>query len=399
MSAKAAAALLGVKAATLYAYVSRGWIESVPGPAGRPRAYKREDVMRLKVRHDARRGHGPVAAGALRLGEPVLETEIARIGPHGPEYRGQSAVALAERLPFESVAALLWGGPPLPFEPELAERLPTLPPELFRLAPRPLLRLWLVLPLLAVHDPDRTPGIAAAEQARARRLIRALATSLAIGHSRRLKAALKAESLAEVLLLAQGAGSTSAQQRVINQALVLSAEHDLNPSTFTARVAASTGADLYAVISAALSTLSGPEHGAACDRVEALISEVATPGRAERVIRERAQRGEPIPGFVHPLYPDGDPRAPPLLAAAQQLHGQEPRLRVLQAIVRVMRETGRGAPTLDAGLVAVALATGLEDGATAMFALGRIAGWVAHTLEQRQQGFIVRPRARYVGPG
>jgi citrate synthase len=186
---------------------------------------------------------------------------------------------------------------------------------------------------------------------------------------------------------------------VINQALVLSAEHDLNPSTFTARVAASTGADLYAVISAALSTLSGPEHGAACDRVEALISEVATPGRAERVIRERALRGEPIPGFVHPLYPDGDPRAPPLLAAAQQLHGQEPRLRVLQAIVRVMRETGRGAPTLDAGLVAVALATGLEDGATAMFALGRIAGWVAHTLEQRQQGFIVRPRARYVGPG
>src|SRR5262245_52272378 len=109
LSAKEVCARLGIKAQTLYAYVSRGMVRGVPGEGGRARRYFAEDVARLKARHDARSGHGPVAAGALRWGEPVLDTAISAIDARGPSYRGYVAIDLARALvPFEAVARLLW---------------------------------------------------------------------------------------------------------------------------------------------------------------------------------------------------------------------------------------------------------------------------------------------------
>src|SRR4051812_37245717 len=106
LSARDAADLLGVKVPTLYAYVSRGWVTRVSAGSRRG-LYAKGDLERLKARHDARSGHGPVAASALRWGEPVLETSIATIGERGPVYRGQSAVELARGgASFESVAEL-----------------------------------------------------------------------------------------------------------------------------------------------------------------------------------------------------------------------------------------------------------------------------------------------------
>jgi len=112
LSAAEAASFLGVKLATLYAYASRGLVQSVPGPGpSRERHYSRADLARLKARHDARAGHAAVAAGALDWGEPVLESSITRIGVEGPVYRGHAAVALASAsLRFEQVAELLWTG-------------------------------------------------------------------------------------------------------------------------------------------------------------------------------------------------------------------------------------------------------------------------------------------------
>jgi len=111
LSAREAAALLDVKAATLYSYVSRGLLESAPGTHGPSRLYARMDVERLRARHVARSGHGAVAAGALRFGEPVLESALTAIDDRGPRYRGHVAVELAKSgAPFESVAELLWTG-------------------------------------------------------------------------------------------------------------------------------------------------------------------------------------------------------------------------------------------------------------------------------------------------
>src|SRR6187431_3739057 len=111
LSSREASQRLGVKLATLYAYASRGLISSVPGEGQRARRYAEDDVERLRTRHAARSGHGPVAAGALRFGEPVLETSISDVGPDGPRYRGQPAIELCRTgVSFERVAELLWSG-------------------------------------------------------------------------------------------------------------------------------------------------------------------------------------------------------------------------------------------------------------------------------------------------
>jgi citrate synthase len=185
--------------------------------------------------------------------------------------------------------------------------------------------------------------------------------------------------------------------RAIREALILIADHELNASAFAARVAASAGGDLYDCIAAALATLSGPRHGRACDRVEALLSEVERPERAARVVYERSRRGDAIPGFGHSVYPRGDPRAAPLLERASRLAPQSPGVRTALALVEAMREAGRAAATVDLGLIALTHALGMSAGAAVgIRAVGRAAGWVAHCLEQYEAGFLMRPRARYL---
>jgi citrate synthase len=397
VSAKEATALLGIKRDTLYAYVSRGLVRSVPGKGGKSRRYYRSDLERLKARHDARAGHAAVAGAALRWGEPVLDSAITRIDvQRGPIYRGRAAVELAEEeTPFEAVANLLFGGA-LEASPFAVDEL-GLPASVAELLddPTPLPLLSAVVPLLALRDPARFSATDAAEIARARSLVARMATSLALPR-KQLARSLSASSIAERLAAALGAPHAAS---AIEIALTLCADHELNPSTFAARIAASSGADLYACISAALATLSGPKHGGACDRVEAMLVEAGEASRAGAFVRERARRGEAIPGFGHPLYPTGDPRAAPLLDAARAIAGKSPAVRTIHSITRAMSEDGREAPTVDLGLVALASALELPRGsAVAIFAIGRTAGRVAHVLEQRRADFVLRPRARYVGP-
>ncbi|HSU41944.1 MAG TPA: citrate synthase family protein [Polyangiaceae bacterium] len=406
IGAREAAALLEIKAATLYAYVSRGLLASVPGTRGPSRLYARSDVERLKARHLARRGHGAVAAGALRFGEPVLESALTAIDERGPRYRGRVAVELARAgVAFEAVAELLWFGEEVDADAVAARasnsklgaaRLRALG----RFVPRgaaPISALSLAVSALALADPLRFDAPLTAEYARARRLIQLLAAAPALAFEpKRLGPALAAQTVAGALALALGARDTPRTRAALDRALVVIADHELNPSSFAARVAASTGADLYACVGAALGALSGPEHGGATARVEALVAETQRPGRATLVIEERARRGDALPGFGHPLYPKGDPRATVLLTHDKPRHAAE---RTLAALVESMRAAGREPPNVDLGLVATALALGLPAGAApAIFAVGRAAGWIAHVFEQRGAGFVLRPRARYTGP-
>ena len=409
LPARDAAELLGIKKETLYAYASRGMVRSVAGPgADRGRLYHRDDLERLLSRSRARAGHGPVAAGALRWGEPVLETRVGTIGESGPAYRGTPAIELVRAgTSFEDVCALLWDGPFVePREPGLGVHGPSLR-TLLRPGAEPFDAMLLTAAALAASEP-RGEGLEVTRR-RAGALVRRLVASCALPRGMdAVNAALapgpkrtdgeRAYASARSLLVALGARTTSTAVAAMNEALVLSADHELNASTFAARVAASSGANLAASLLAALATLSGPLHGAATARVEALVAEIERPERAAKAVAARLDRGESVPGFGHPLYPGGDPRGARLLELAQRASSKPRAVRVLVAITNAMHLVAREQPTLDVGLTALAGALGLPRGAPlAIFACGRVAGWIAHAFEQRETGHLLRPRARYVG--
>lgn len=427
LSASEAARFLEVKLPTLYAYASRGLIQSVPASRGRSRRYRRRDLERLCARRDARAGHGPVAAAALRQGEPVLDSSITLISiEEGPIYRGRSAIGLARAgYSFESVAEGLWSGtwegPParaddwrpegLGLDLQALRRL--LPP-----VPRPLPVLSIVVPLLAAQDPGRFGWSPEAVLPRARLLLRRAIAALALGRSgdrpergggsdddhggppvaSAIAMSLQAPSLAAAIGGAFSRSLASNELAALDQALVLAADHELDASTFAARVAASTGADVYGCVSAALAALSGPRHGGAADRIEALLEEAGGPERVESVVHARQRRGEVVEGFGHPIYaPHPDPRGRLLIEIARSLPAEE--MEAVQAVltlVDTMQAGGFGEPSIDVGLVAFSRALALPVGsATALFAIGRSVGWVAHALEQAEAGYLVRPRARY----
>ena len=403
ITAAEAARLLGVKPQTLYAYVSRGLLRSRSAAHGRARRYAAEDVQRLKSRSDARRGHTAVAAAALDWGAPVLDSALTRIDEYGPHYRGRSAAALAQKgMSFESVCEWLWtGAGVVPQQEPLPGTLRNALGRCAQVVPKgttPMSVLSLLLPIAGACDADCHAAGVDNECARARALLRAMAAALQLGRRANAAEPRRGERLAELACRALGASPNVAHARALEQALVLSADHELNVSTFAVRVTASSGADLYACIGAGLFALSGPWHGGVCDRIEALVRACARPSQARALIRERARLGEYTAGFGHPLYPAGDPRGAMLLRRAYKLAPRSPQLAVMRAIADCMREDRQPGPTLDFGLVAMSAALGLAPGAaSALFALGRSAGWVAHALEQRTQHKLLRPRARYTG--
>lgn len=400
LGAADAARALGVKQATLYAYASRGKVRTQQ--IGRQKRYLESDVARLLARTRARSGHGAVAAGALRWGEPVLDTRVTDLAADGPYYRGKSALALAGVASFEQTAELLWTGTETVAPAWGEHRWPVAPNKLAALVgdgAQSIDVMAMVLPALAMADPQRLHLEGDATLMVARRLIRLMAASLALFRGpAAARRALAEPDTVRSIAFAFGLRPRSVSLSAIATSLVLCADHGLNPSSFAARVAASAGADLYACLGAAIATLSGPRHGGMPARVGSLFEEIGRPERTARVVGERLQRGDDIPGFGHPLYPEGDPRAAPLIDVARRVSPRGRGTGIAEALVHTMALAGGQPPTLDVGLAAVSAALGLpRGGATALFAIGRAAGWVAQVLEQREAGFVLRPRARYVG--
>lgn len=384
LSSKEAAKLLGIKEATLYAYVSRGMIRSVEGE-GDPRArrYLRADVEALATRKAHRRDPAKAAEDALDWGAPVMESALTRIEAGRLYYRGEDAAVLARSSTFEQVAARLWGIASIPTDgisgdaATSAEGQPHNIPDLAELQAQ--------VALAGMHDLrayDVSPSGAAATGARILRLL-VRAISGQGGET----------NTANSLAMAFGAPA-----HIFDAALILLADHELNASSFAARVVASTGAHPYAAVSAALAALSGPKHGGAALGVSALIADAASDGQPERTVSARVRRGEAIPGFGHRLYPDGDPRYMALTAVCESHFGSDPRFRLCSALAEASTTVTGQKPNIDFALATLVYATGLPASAgPALFALGRSAGWIAHTIEQYADGRLIRPRAKYVG--
>lgn len=393
LSARAAATRLGISLATLYAYVSRGRIDSRPGPDSRSREYRAEDIEYLIERRQAGRGAAQGAAHSLTWGLPVLETRISLIRPQGHYYRGQSAIAMArDGATLEDIARLLWEAESS--DPFVAAPPASWPPAVTMLLRQrdltPSERAASALPLLAHAAPRLHSTEPNQRRENAALLLRQHAALLAgVRASRR--------PLHDVLANAWRPGDTRLPQ-LLRAALVLCADHELNASAFAARVAASTGASLHAAASAGLAALSGPQHGGATARAYALIDALSHTRQPAASIHERLRRGDELSGFGHPLYAEGDPRAALLL---EQLANTRPRLaglaRLQQLIDAAHAHSGHH-PSLDFALAAIASLFGLgADAALSIFAAGRMAGWLAHALEQQAGGGLIRPRANYAG--
>jgi citrate synthase len=177
-------------------------------------------------------------------------------------------------------------------------------------------------------------------------------------------------------------------QGVLRRALVLLSDHELNPSTFAVRVCASTGGSLPAALLSGIATLSGPKHGGVASLTNDAL-QAALQGNFDAFLSVNAKMDTYAYGFGHPLYPDGDPRAKHLLS-------QIPSDSLALTAASAVSERIRCVPNIDMALAVFADQYGCpQDAATTIFSIGRVAGWVAHAIEQVQSGTMIRPRAKY----
>ncbi|MBI3866276.1 MAG: citrate synthase [Planctomycetia bacterium] len=345
------------------------------------------------------------------------ETAISTI-TGGLEYRGYGITDLAEQSTFPEVAYLLLHDD-LPNEEQLADFKAILDEsaevdgaiiDLLRAIPLHVGAMDVLrtgISALGHFDPQVDENTTSANIAKTIRLLAQIPILIAARHRLRqgLSLVLPDPGLsfaANLLFLITGKAPTPVQERAMDVSLILYAEHEFNASTFTARVVTSTQSDLYSAIVAAVGALKGPLHGGANERVLEVLEEVASPGNAERWVRQALASKRKIMGFGHRVYKDGDPRAVILRNYCIELArkaGDDSLERIADTLERVVREEKRLPPNLDWPSARLYKYLGLEvDLYTPLFVASRVVGWAAHVIEQTENNRLIRPRSKYTGP-
>lgn len=359
------------------------------------------------------------AVGGLR-NVAVAESGISSIdGVRGIlAYRGIDIHALAEHSGFEETFALLHDGK-LPGRSALAAlgsemaRERALPPGLLPILeamPRsthPMTALRTAISALGAFDPEAEDNAAEALLRKSRRLTAQMATVVAAidrlrnGH-RPIAPDPTLSHAANLLYMLRGRQPTASAARAMDVALVLHADHEFNASTFAARVAASTLADLHGAITAALATLKGPLHGGANEAVMRTLEAIGTIERAEPYVREALAAKKKLMGFGHAVYKTEDPRATHLRRLSRSLGEEAGDTRWfvmserLESVVKAEKGLYANVDFYSASAYRV---LGIPtDLFTPIFAVSRIAGWTAHVREQLAANKLIRPEAEYVGP-
>lgn len=393
LTARQAAELLGVSLPTLYSYVSRGLLQSQQQQGQRAKRYLKEEVLRLLARTSDNKRAGGAAESAIDWGVPVLESKITQVKNGKLYYRGHALAELANTHTLEQAAWMLWDNDACPDLPQTClTEWTALWPQLLGLTAHlsPYERAISILPMLATSV-EQIPDTPTHQRAM---LWMHLTAAALLG--------VKPDYRPFHQKLATAWQLDTEQTELMRAALVVSADHELNVSTFTVRCVASAGAHLGMALVAGLAALSGPKHGGESLRVSHMLRAalITPPGDTASFLASCLQRHDAshhfspkLPGFGHPLYPDGDPRATVLMNMLDR--DKHAGLFVVADIAEDL--TGQKL-NIDYGLVAVEIACRLPPGAAQiLFALGRTAGWIAHAMEQVDTGQLIRPRARYVG--